>query len=256
MSAGTTADPLLQPIRDHTQLPDKDNVPVRNSFENWQSELLSESLMPVLWQRHPDGSFFVGHDVGIYWRDTDPPQKGVKAPDWYYVPGVPRLVGGEMRRSYVLPLELMPPYLVLEYVSDDGAEERDRTPWEGKFWVYEHMIRPAFYGIYEPDSGKLEMHRHVEDRFEDLRPNERGRYELPSLGVELGIWEGTYHGYAMPWLRWWDSRGVLLPSPQDALEAERQRAEAERQRAEAERQRADKLAERLRALGINPDEVS
>jgi hypothetical protein len=38
-------------------------------------------------------------------------------------------------------------------------------------------------------------------------------------------------------------------------ETERQRAETERQRAEAERQRAERLAARLRALGISPDEV-
>jgi hypothetical protein len=35
---------------------------------------------------------------------------------------------------------------------------------------------------------------------------------------------------------------------------ERQQAEAERQRAEAERQRAERLAERLRSIGIDPDE--
>jgi hypothetical protein len=36
-------------------------------------------------------------------------------------------------------------------------------------------------------------------------------------------------------------------------EVERQRAEAERQRAEVERQRAERLAEQLRALGIEPN---
>jgi hypothetical protein len=37
------------------------------------------------------------------------------------------------------------------------------------------------------------------------------------------------------------------------LEQERQRAEAERQRAEAERQRAERLAEQLRAAGLEPE---
>jgi hypothetical protein len=36
-------------------------------------------------------------------------------------------------------------------------------------------------------------------------------------------------------------------------ETERQRAETERQRAETERQRAERLAEQLRALGIEPN---
>ena len=45
--------------------------------------------------------------------------------------------------------EIIPPLIVLEFVSGDGSEERDKTPWTGKFWVYEQVIRPAFYGIYE-----------------------------------------------------------------------------------------------------------
>lgn len=27
--------------------------------------------------------------------------------------------------------------------------ERDKTSWKGKFFIYEQVIRPAFYGIYE-----------------------------------------------------------------------------------------------------------
>lgn len=49
-------------------------------------------------------------------------------------------------------------------------------------------------------------------------------------------------------LRWWDSQGNLLLSSDERIEQEQQRAEQERQRAE-------RLAERLRQMGINPDEV-
>ena len=41
---------------------------------------------------------------------------------------VPRLLDGQMRRSYVLWIEGATPLVVLEYVSGDGIEERDRTP--------------------------------------------------------------------------------------------------------------------------------
>ena len=48
-----------------------------------------------------------------------------------------------------------------------------------------------------------------------------------------------------------------MERPPSALltEQERQRAEQESQRAEQERQRANALAEKLRELGINPDEI-
>lgn len=54
-----------------------------------------------------------------------------------------------MRRSYVMWQELMPPLIILEFLSGNGSEERDRTPRQGKLWIYERIIRPAFYGIYE-----------------------------------------------------------------------------------------------------------
>ena len=46
-----------------------------------------------------------------------------------------------------------------------------------------------------------------------------------------------------------------LGQERQRTEQERQRAEQERQRAEQERQRAERLAEQLKALGINPDEL-
>jgi Uma2 family endonuclease len=244
----TLVPPSAGLLPDHTQLPDKDNMPVRNSLEPWQSSLLTESLAPVLRRLHPQGDYFIGQDVGIYWQWVDPPLRGAKSPDWYYVPDVPHLLQGLMRRSYVLWREKTRPYLILEYASDDGTEDRDRTPEEGKFWVYEHRIQPAFYGIFEPDAPSLEMHRLVEDHFESMVPNEHGRHALPLLGVELGLWTGTVGQYAMTWLRWWDAEGRLLPSPDEL-------ADRERQDKEQAQQRADFLAERFRMLGINPDEI-
>lgn len=46
----------------------------------------------------------------------------------------------------------------------------------------------------------------------------------------------------MNWLRWWDADGnMLLWSSEQA---------------DQERQRANKLAEKLRELGVNPDEIA
>jgi Uma2 family endonuclease len=49
----------------------------------------------------------------------------------------------------VLWQEYIAPLIVLEFVSGNGSEERDKTPWTGKFWIYEQVIRPPFYAIYE-----------------------------------------------------------------------------------------------------------
>nr|WP_297089109.1 Uma2 family endonuclease [Thermoleptolyngbya sp. C42_A2020_037] len=96
-----------------------------------------------------------------------------------------------------------------------------------------------------------------------------GRYHLlqppvwlEAVGLGLTLWEGEFEGISGQWLRWCDAQGQVIwtgaegqNAERQRAEAERQRAEAERQRAEAERQRADRLAERLRAMGVDPDEV-
>lgn len=225
---------LNAPLPDHSELPDKDGVPVRHSLEPWQSALLSETLDPVLRKLHPTGDYFIGQDCGIYWEKTDPAPLGCKAPDWYLVLDVPRLLDGQMRRSYVLWQEIVTPLILLEYASDGGGEERDVTPTRGKFWVYERRIRPPYYGIFLPDQGSLEMYHTVEDRFERMQPNSRGRFVIASLGVELGIWHGKFAEYELDWLRWWDSQGNLLPTGEE---------------------RMLRLAEKLKAMGVDPDQI-
>ncbi|MCW6039019.1 Uma2 family endonuclease, partial [Spirulina subsalsa FACHB-351] len=189
--------------------------------------------------------------------------------------------------------------IAIEFVSGDGSEERDRTPLSqmgqdrqkpGKFWVYEQVIRPGFYAIYEVQRASVEVYHLIENHYELVRANERGHYPIEPMGVELGIWQGRYGNVELPWLRWWDSAGNLLLTGEERAviereraaverqraETERQRAETERQRAEqaeqrveqaelelqqerqraeTERQRAERLAELLRSQGINPEEL-
>ncbi|NEP59545.1 MAG: Uma2 family endonuclease, partial [Symploca sp. SIO2G7] len=212
--------PTTIALPDHTQLPESDGTFVKNFQEHPQSVLLTDSIRPVLQQLHPDGQYRIGQDCGIYWRLTEPPERGAEAPDWFYVPHIPPLLDGEMRRSYVLWKEYVAPLIVLEFVSGDGLEERDKTPPSlndqeekqkaGKFWVYEQAIRVPFYGIYEVKNASVEMYHLVEGSYQLLSSNERGHYPIPAMGVELGIWQGEYDEVKLPWLRWWDNQGNLL----------------------------------------------
>jgi Uma2 family endonuclease len=236
---------------DHTMLPDRDESFVKNAHEPPQSQLLTETILPVLQGIHPDGEFLIGQDLGIYWKLIQPPLRGALAPDWFYVPNVPPIVDGLVRRSYVMwQEELVSPHIAIEYVSGDGSEEHDRTPETGKFWIYEQRIRARHYAIYDVKRAQLEVYRLLfrPFRYELMAANDRGHYPIDGMNVELGIWQGTFQGHAYPWLRWWDSEGRLLPTQEE-------RAEQERRRADQERQRAERLAERLRSLGVNPDEV-
>ncbi|MDJ1169977.1 Uma2 family endonuclease [Roseofilum sp. BLCC_M154] len=235
-------------LPDHTQLPCEDGSFVKNFQEHPQSILLTESIRPILDQLHPESNYCIGQDSGIYWQITHPPERGAESPDWFYVPNVPTTLNGQVRRSYVLWKELTPPQIALEFVSGNGSEERDRTPLFGKFWVYEQVIRPAYYGIYEVKKSSVEVYHLVGNNYQLLSANSRGHFEIPEMGVELGIWQGRYQNVELPWLRWWDREGNLLPTGEEQAQQERSRAE------EAER-RATLLAAKLQELGIDPNEI-
>ena len=274
----------------HLELPEENGEFVQNFRELPQSLLLSSGIWPVLERLHPDRHFAVGQDSGIYWRLSNPPERGAVAPDWFYVPGVPPDLDGHYRRSYVLWKELISPAIIIEYASGDGTEERDRTPHEGKFWIYENAVHGGYYAIIIVETGELEVHRLEGTKYRRLEPNERGHYPIEPLGVELGVWHGFFWNETAPWLRWYDSQGNLLPIAEDRAVEERLRAESERRKAEVERltveqerrkaeeaerraeeaerkaeealrhadnerRRAEQFAAKLRELGVDPSAI-
>ena len=95
----------------------------------------------------------------------------------------------------------------------------------------------------------------VDGFYQRLEPNERGHYPILPLEVELGLWYGTYQNQTQMWLRWWDREGNLLLIGDERAELEKQRAEKAEQRAAQAEQRAAQLAKRLRAAGIDPDDL-
>ncbi len=279
MSIDTTIEaPALQsPFPDHTQLPESDGTFVKNFQEHPQSLLLTDSIGSVLQRLHPDGHYAIGQDCGIYWRETNPPEKGAEAPDWCYIPNVPPKLKGQFRRSYVLRREYIAPLVVLEFASGDGSEERDKTPLAvtpegettkpGKFWVYERIMRVPYYGIFTMTSWTLEVYHLVNGYYQPLAPNARGHYPIAPLGVEVGLWQGSYQNQEQLWLRWWDEQGHLLLIGDERARLEEQRTEQERQRAEKaealllqERQQTDRARHQAIAnlvqLGLSAAQIA
>ncbi|GCL60912.1 hypothetical protein NIES3807_41010 [Microcystis aeruginosa NIES-3807] len=85
----------------------------------------------------------------------------------------------------------------------------------------------------------------------------------------MGVWQGTKAEFTTNWLRWWDKSGNLLLWGSELVEQEKQRAEQEKQRTEQERQRAEqaeleleqerisrqRLVQKLKELGVNPENL-
>jgi len=121
-------------------------------------------------------------------------------------------------------------------------EDRD-----GKKQLYQNTFCTPEYFWFDPKSLEFEGFRLINSQYVAIAPNPNGWRWSDTLQLFLGVREGM--------LRYFTPNGDLVPTPQEAKQVAERQTEQVRLQAERERQRADRLAERLRALGINPDEI-
>ncbi|MGB3637032.1 MAG: Uma2 family endonuclease [Rivularia sp. (in: cyanobacteria)] len=170
----------------------------------------------------------------------------VKAPDWSYIPSIKSR--DEVKRSYTPRLQGDIPAIVMEFLSDtEGGEYSSKPTYPpGKWFFYEQILQVLNYAIFEPDYGVLEVY-HLDNsgRYELQTADANNRYWIAQMQLFLGVWEGIRENRTGYWLRWWNENGELFLWASEL-------AIIERQRAEAESQRAERLAQQLRAAGIEP----
>jgi Uma2 family endonuclease len=125
--------------------PEEPGLP--DEFHYYQPQLLRETFRP---QYDPE-RVFVASDLNVYYTVDHPTWH--KRPDWFAVLGVPALYEGhDLRLSYVLWQEDVPPYLVVELLSP-GTEDEDlgKTQQESatqpptKWTVYEQIVGVPYY---------------------------------------------------------------------------------------------------------------
>jgi non-ribosomal peptide synthetase component E (peptide arylation enzyme) len=96
----------------------------------------------------------------------------------------------------------------------------------------------------------------------ELLPCEDNRIWLPEIDLALGYEQGTHISWCREWLYWYNqSENRYLTDREDAIIAkaianqERLIANQECIAKQEAEQKMQRLAEKLKALGINPDEV-
>ncbi len=251
----------------------EDGAPVDGLPSEREMHLMMQPLYvtPDVFTRR---DFFAASNVGIFYALNQPP----------IVPDV--FVSLDVKHPGDLHLKQNQTYMVWEYgkVPDVVVEivSNKKGGELGKKKIIYARIRIPYYVVHDPYRliGKKEVHVFElrGDKYEELSDQ-----WLPGIGLGVTVWEDAFEGLQGRWLRWCDIDGTLLPTGTEAaeqsqqtaqaasqrahteferaenalelVEEERQRAEKERQRAEKEHQRAERLTEKLRALGIEPDEL-
>ncbi len=253
-----------RPLPSAEELPSSDETPVDNQLQNDIPNLLS--LLALIWSGRDD--WYFGVDMAVYYN----PDESAFVPDGFLAVGVNHDTGERGRLSYILWGEkYILPILFLEVIS-----EKYNSEYEEKFLNYQ-TLGILYYAIYNPLSGRrgrfknrqrLEVYKLISGKYE-LLESENNRVWLPEIGLALGYEKGEHIAWYREWLYWYDQSGNrYLTAEERAKNAEaiaaqerlaKQEAEAiaaqERLAKQEAEQKAIRLAERLRALGINPDEM-
>ena len=218
--------------------PEEPGLP--DEFHVFQPQLLRETFHPTT---YPPDRVFVASDLNLYYdvRHTG----WYKRPDWFAVVGVDRLYEKrDLRMSYVVWQEGVNPFVVVELLSP-GTEKEDLgqtlreveqppTKWE----VYERVLRVPYYIVFDRYKDQLRVFQLTGSRYRELELTEP-RLWMEDIGLGIGLWQGSYQGIERQWLRWYDANENWIPIPEEQTEQERQRVK--------------RLAEQLRALGVEPD---
>ncbi len=232
--------------------PEEPGLP--DEFHDFQPQLLSATfrLADVAADR-----IFTAADLNLYYDLTHP--RWYKRPDWFAVVGVPRFRDDDdLRLSYVTWQEQVNPYLVVELLSPGTADEdlgqtivTDPNAPPPKWQVYEQILHIPYYVVFDRYTGDLQAFRLTDTGYVPITLLD-GRFTIPELNIGLGRWHGEFQDCRRQWIRFFDAAGQWILTP---VERERERADQEGLRAERERFRAERLAELLRAQGIDPDQV-
>ncbi|HIK09909.1 MAG TPA: Uma2 family endonuclease [Oscillatoriaceae cyanobacterium M33_DOE_052] len=274
-------EPEWEPPMPPTDLIFDDGEPLESNRHRIGMNVLIRSLQQAWSQRN---DFFTGGNMFVYYSSAQIRNREFRGPDFFAVLNID---GSYPRQGWVVWEEGgRYPDVIVELMSPSTAAI-DTGP---KKDLYERVFRTPDYFVYNPfKRNSLQgWHLDASQHYQPLVPNERGWLWCETLGFWLGTWEGTIDREGAVWLRFYDGEGNLVPLPEEAAqqlaEQERQNAEQERQNAEqaqqqaeqaqqqaeqerknAEQERtraeqaelkADRLAEKLRAMGIDPDAES
>jgi len=267
---------VSQPVRlpSTAELPCSDDTPVDNEDQNLLPNLLLFVLMS-LWAERRD--WYFGVDMAIYHTTGVSPKVPV-VPDAFLSLGVERRRANpneagktEGRLSYALWEESgVAPVMVLEMVSKTPGDEYDK-----KLEIY-RRLGARYYVVYNPKYWQrdrhlpFEVYKLVEGPAERKYQLQMGEpYWMPEVGLGIGRTRQLFGGIEIEMLLWHDEQNVVYPLPEEGvkqlqslvkqlqqqLEAERQQLKAEKQRAELAEQEKVRLADYLRSLGIDPDNL-
>ncbi|MFB8791570.1 MAG: Uma2 family endonuclease [Potamolinea sp.] len=228
-----------------------DEPPLESELHLRQIILLFKCL-EWLWRDRND--FYAAGNLTIYYSPRQLKSEDFRGPDFFVVLETDR----KTRKSWVVwEEEGKYPNVILEIISPSTAN----TDKDFKKKLYQSTFRTPDYFWFDPETQEFAGFHLLDGDYQPIKANPQGLLWSQQLGLYVGIYQGL--------LRFFTPELELVPTPEEAADAERQEkelaltiAQQETQRADAERQekelaltRAEKLAAKLRELNIDPDTI-
>jgi Uma2 family endonuclease len=217
--------------------PETDGEPMAQNTQQAEVMMTLKENLDALFADRDDVFVAIDH----FWYPVKGHPEIRQAPDVMVVLGRPK----RHRGSYKQWEEgNIPPQVVFEVVSPGNTQEE----WDAKLKFYrQHGVQE--YYIYDPDTSEWRGYVREGGKLAVIEAMEG--WVSPLLGIRFGRGSGTDPGVYAPS----GERFVGYVEVRRALELAVARELEARRREEAARQRAEQLAQKLRELGIEPDEV-
>ena len=272
-----TAQQLEAIMPDATQL--ESDEPEMESSQHYMQLMLLVICLEWLWRNSND--YFIGASLSIYYSRQQLKNREFRGPDFFLVKQTQK----RPRKSWVVWEENgQYPHLIIELLSDSTA----RVDRNLKKRLYQDNFRIPEYFWFDPETFEFMGFRLQNNQYEEIQLNNQGWRWSQQLELYLGVDENqlryfTANGERVPTpqeaarqeqlvarqaqlqaqqaesqVQQAESRAqqAQLQAQQAQLQAQQERelAQQERERAQQERERAERLAQRLRELGIDPEQ--
>jgi Uma2 family endonuclease len=230
--------------------PERDGKPMADNTKQFRWIMVLYHNLEWLFADNPN--VFVAGD--LLWYPVEGNNKIRNAPDVMVAFGRPK---GD-RDSYMQwKEENIAPQVVFEILSPGNT----LTEMNKKQVFYDRYGVEEYY-LYDPEKNDLSGWLRVEERLDVIdspdgwtSPRLGIRFDLSGEELQLYRPDGTRFLFYTEICQLLEQEQQRAQQAEQQLEQERQRTQQAEQQLEQERQRAERLAERLRAAGIDPEEV-
>ncbi len=216
--------------------PDSDGKPMADNTKQFRWIVVIQQNLEWVFADNPN--VFVAGD--LLWYPLEGNNKKRTAPDVMVVLGRPKGDRGSYKQWEE---ENIPPQVVFEILSPGNT----KAEMNRKLLFYNHFGVEEYY-LYNPDTNELNgwVRREgfldlIEPMPDWISPQLQIRFDLSTDELQIFRPDGQ--------------RFLSYVEIAQRAEQERQRAEQERQRAEQAQARVNRLAERLREMGIDPEQI-